>query len=889
MPFGIKPAVEEYQQDVLTGLAGIAVIAEDILEYRHGDSMVEAVADHVLAMVAKLTMSKFQSSAVGPFLDFHFCTWVLLDPVGSQKCPPGNPLLVHQFMEIGADQQVAAQHRVPSSLDPLYGVVRRYLDVVQQNPFPTELLRMALNEPSSVRTSQVVRYQAGYLVCALIAALFFVAVPATGLCFCCSRHRRRCGGRLKADRRSLACRRNLLASCLSLATAILLAGVICAFIANQRVTEQMEPGARAVPATLRTLRKNIGSIPQGVQSVVDQFVVPRQQIIGDLNNVSRSIGLTIHSLLKEQVYSVLEAIQGRAQDLQNSLHHLQILNKTVRTLTHFQDELGLALRDRKESTVSLLDSPRCTSCARALGKAQSLEPGADYRRVPSVEQVLKTLSGLPKANFPDLIDKGNSTFNSMPDLAVVKMAQVVQELKDEVNKVSEKVQYIADSFPVSDYTQPLNDALMHAENKSRPYLQEVKHYEKYRWIVGIVLCSVVLLVVACNLLGLSLGACGLAMREDPSDYESRGEAGAKLLLVGIGFSFLFSWLLILLVFATFLVGGNVQTLLCKNWANQEIYKFIDTPGNLPPSMNLTQLLSLKRNLNLTSAYQVCKKGTGLWDILQLRDAYNLEDHLHLSQYTRDFQKHLNNFNLQFEEIHFLDGAGRRDLETFQQSGIDQLDYPMFQAEMQNPVVRTSLEDLARDLEGLRKIQNNITIAGRLANESQALWKIQNGTVLTQEALVVKLNESVQFLSAMAPHLQPLLKRTMAEIALVETMLPGQVQRLLRHEISCFTRKELGYFSQYLNWVRRTLTEDVASCQPLATALDNGRVILCDRIAEPWNAFWFSLGCCTLFLIPSIIFAIKLTKHFRPIRNRLISTASEETYPFHIPRVTALKL
>lgn len=96
---------------------------------------------------------------------------------------------------------------------------------------------------------------------------------------------------------------------------------------------------------------------------------------------------------------------------------------------------------------------------------------------------------------------------------------------------------------------------------------------------------------------------------------------------------------------------------------------------------------------------------------------------------------------------------------------------------------------------------------------------------------------------------------------------------------------------------------MASCQPLATALDNGRVILCDRIADPWvgfpslgrpepsgalglplpcpprtaqprafslqNAFWFSLGCCTFFLIPNIIFAVRLTKHFRPIRNRLM--------------------
>ncbi|XP_067388408.1 prominin-2 [Emydura macquarii macquarii] len=814
---------------------------------------------------------------------------VLLGPVCSQQCLPGNPLLIHQFMEIGTDQRVPAQHRVPSSLDPLYGIVRHYLDVVQQNPFPTELFRVALNDPSSVRTSQVMHYEAGYIVCAAMALLFFVMVPAIGLCLCCCRPRRRCGGHIKAYRRSLACRRNLLMVCLSLTTVILLAGVICAFVANQWVKDQMEPGVRAVPATLRTLRRHIDNMPQGVQSIVEQFAVPRQQIIGDLNNVSRSIGLAIHSQLKERVYSALAAMQGRARDLQNSLHHLQIINKVVRTLTQYQGELGLVLRDRRESAVSLLDSPRCTSCARALGRAQRLELGADFSRVPSVEQVLKTLSGLPRANFPDLIHKGNSTFNSMPDLAVAKMAQVVQDLKDEVNKVSEKVQSIADNFPISDYTQSMNDALLTAENRSHPYLQEMKHYERYRWILGIFLCSVVLLVVVCNLLGLSLGACGLAVREDPSDYESRGEAGAKFLLAGVSLSFLFSWLLILWVFATFLVGGNVQTLVCKNWANQEIYKFIDTPGNLPPSVNLTQLLGLKRSLNLTSAYQNCKQGAGLWDVLHLREPYNLDDHLLISKYTRDFQKRLDNFNVHFEEIHLLDSKGRQDLETFRQSGIDQLDYPAFQAEMQNPVVRTSLEDLATDLEGLRKIQSNLTIAGRLANESQALRKIQNSTVLTQEALVAKLNESVQFLSAVAASLQTLMKQTTAEITLVETQLPAQAQRVLKHEIGCFTRKELGYFSQYLNWVRRTLTEDVASCQPLSTALDNGRVILCDRIAEPWNAFWFSLGCCTFFLIPSIIFAIKTTKHFLPIRNRLISTGSEETYPFHIPRVTALKL
>ena len=50
------------------------------------------------------------------------------------------------------------------------------------------------------------------------------------------------------------------------------------------------------------------------------------------------------------------------------------------------------------------------------------------------------------------------------------------------------------------------------------------------------LCSVVLLVVVCNLLGLNLGIWGLSAREDPSHSEAKGESGARFLMVyeGLG-------------------------------------------------------------------------------------------------------------------------------------------------------------------------------------------------------------------------------------------------------------------------------------------------------------------------------------------------------------------
>ncbi|XP_033014929.1 prominin-2 [Lacerta agilis] len=814
---------------------------------------------------------------------------ILLDPVHSQQCSLGSPSPILQFADVGAEQRIPAHHRVPGSMDHLYALVHSYLEVVQQNPFPTELLRDALNDPPSAKTPQILQYQTGYIICATIAVIYFVAVPMTGLCLCCCRKRRRCGGRIKAYRRSLLCQRNLLMFCLLLTTLVILGGVICGFAANQKVKEELEPGTRDALNTLQVLRHHMNWVPRGVQLTVEQFTVPKQQILSDLNNVSWTIGTTIHLLLKGNVYSAMDALKARGQDLQNSLHHLQTLNKTVEALIQQQDELEPALKDRKQSLTSLLEDPGCIYCAGALSQAQSLELGTNYRKVPSVEKVLKTLHGLPKANFSEMVRRANNSFNSIPGLALVKMADVVQELKEEIEKAAQKLQSIMDDFPISDHTRPMNDALVKAENKSRPYFLEAKRYERYRWLAGVIACTVILLIVFCNFLGLSFGTYGLVLREDPSDYERRGEAGARLLLIGVVFSFLFSWLLILLVFGTFLLGGNVQTLVCKHWANQEIYRFIDMPGNLPPSMNITEHLGLKKSLKITSAYQQCKNGAGLWEVLQLEDNYTLDKYLQVSKYTAEFQKRLDNFNIRFEDIVLLNAEGKKDLETFRDSRINRVDYANFRAEMHNPVVRTNIQDLAVELERLSKVQNDRALFERLTEEARKLKEIQNTKVLAMEDLVAKLKESVDYLSTLGPGFQAEINNTESQIGLIEKMFPIQTRKILRQELDCFVRKEVGYVSQYLKWLKSVLTEDVASCKPFSTALDNGRVILCDRIADPWNAFWFSLGCCAFFLLPSIFFAIKTTKHFRPIRHRLVSTGSEETYPFHIPRVTSLRL
>uniref|UniRef100_A0A8C4UG26 Uncharacterized protein n=1 Tax=Falco tinnunculus TaxID=100819 RepID=A0A8C4UG26_FALTI len=230
--------------------------------------------------------------------------WALLRPAGAQQCHLASPGNVLRFTDMHAEIRVPALHRVPSSLDPLYGLVRRCLDLIQQNPLPTELLRTALNDPSSVRMSQV-SWDVGW------ENPTGMAPGGSAL------HRGHAGGRdvllLLPEPPAVwgppACPPALAGLppplpaslpvphvphhpvsppkypketapspwvggtvsyragrlCRAAPHRLLTPGrisVVCAFVTSQRVKWQLELGLGAVPTTLRTLRQHIDNVPQ---------------------------------------------------------------------------------------------------------------------------------------------------------------------------------------------------------------------------------------------------------------------------------------------------------------------------------------------------------------------------------------------------------------------------------------------------------------------------------------------------------------------------------------------------------------------------------------------------------------------------------------------------
>ncbi|KAK1332821.1 hypothetical protein QTO34_006352 [Cnephaeus nilssonii] len=807
-------------------------------------------------------------------------------------CESLGPATRLTFTRAARDRWLAPRVRAPGPLDHLYGTVRRFLSTVQLNPFPAELVRNVLNEPASVKVDEVVRYEAGYVVCAVIAGLYLLVVPTAGLCFCCCRGHQRCGGPVKTEYKEMACERGTLMTFLLLTTLVLLIGVVCAFVTNQRVHEHMGPSVEAVPETLLSLRGLVSDVPQELQAVAQQFSVPQNRVLKDLDGVAASIGSTIHTQLRSSVYGMLASLLSLGQALQVSVDHLRALNATLLELREGQQDLDQAISVHRARLRDLLQEPSCQGCQETLSQAHGLELGADFSQVPHVDDVLHRLEGVPEANFSSMVQEENSTFNALPLLAPLQLADVVKELKKAVAQQPRGLKTLAKAFPNWEAASRWSQALEKVENSSRPYLKEVQRYEKYRWIVGYILCSVVLLVVVCNLVGLNLGIWGLSAQRDRSHLEAKGRAGARVLMVGANLSFLFAAPLILLVFSTFLVGGNVQTLVCRSWESGELYEFVDTPGNLPSSMNLSHLLGLKKNISILLAYQQCRKAAPLWRVLQLNDSYDLETYLDLSQYSAKLEQELQNFKVDMESLDLLSPAGLRDLKALQSSGLSNIHYPGFLIQIEKPVVNTSVEKLAHDLEGLSHSQGNSVLGNATAGGGPRAQNPLPGEGPPPAEPCGQAQHQCQdsgILSTKPPGGSGDGRRetsgALDRVTHLKGELPAWAARILRNESECFLTREMGYFSQYVAWVREEVTQHIATCQPLSGALDNGRVILCDMMADPWNAFWFCLAWCTFFLVPSIIFAIKTSKYFHPIWKRLSSSSSEETQLFHIPRVT----
>ncbi|XP_067156241.1 prominin-1-A-like isoform X1 [Apteryx mantelli] len=754
-----------------------------------------------------------------------------------------------------------------SSTPGLVGMVHGFLRLVQPNALPAELIaELGREESSREQVQELLRYELGFLVCAAIGLLFIILVPLVGCCFCCCRCCGNCGGRMyqKQGRRS-GCRRRALYASVLLVSAVLLAGDVCAFISNSRLSQAVSGTFPNVNATAGDLRAYLASIPEQINFIAASSDVPLGRANASLQSIGPTLGGVIISGIRRSVNEAVGSLQSLLGVMGTLAAAFGGINSTSRRLEELQSDYSQWLAGLRATINRTLQD-----CGQPCGDVSlgSLEFKANFSAIPSVEQQLKALEDVSGSNLVANLEKVNRTLNETPDKVHEQSRDVVTKTQGQLGQIRQAISNMPERLPVKNLESSGVAFLDNATSTLEEYREPVTAFEKLRWSVCALLCCMVLLVVICNVFGLVLGPLGLEAAALPTERGCLSNAGGNFFMAGVGFSFLFSWLLMLVVLVPFVLGGNIYMLFCQSLQNQQLFQLLDTPG-LIPGFNLSQVLG-EGSTNISELYRQCRDDAALWQTLHLDQWVSLDELLNISQYTAEISTAFEKVNITLSPISLLNQSHKDLLLKASRLG-QPPDFARSLAQLDQNVTRGSLQDLAAELELLAE-KAGAGAKQDLEDGARKLRELDREMNVSFSRLLQNLKEDIYLVERRAGGLQAQTNATLQKVEQTQASLGRETASIIRNETRAFLQQLLGFFETYVAWAKSSLTREVARCKPVARTLDSVEAMACDYILDSVNAFWFSLGWCTFLLLPSIILAVRLAKFYR----RMDSTDVYET-------------
>lgn len=759
--------------------------------------------------------------------------------------------------------------------------VQSFLYTVQPHPFPKDLILKIAKDPEQVLSNQELRkeilvYEVGFLVCVAIGILYIFLMPIIGFFLACCRCCGNCGGKMyQKQTSSIHCLRRTLYFSVFAVTIIIFAGNICMFRSNEALKVSVDQSSLELNSSIGDIRTFLTAVPQQVENVLNEGSRTVQEVTRNLDDIGRQVGEKIQQRFKGTLDPALQSVKLLHQESLNSSERLDKLNSSLAQLQSSIDRIQgnvSAVRDRINQTLS---KPDCVGCHNLTEDMQKLTLDITIS-APSLHEFQAALDEVIKADLQSKISEAEDFFSTIPERVTNETKDLVHDSKQQLDAIKTQILQFSQELNLS----ALNDVsgtLKQAQSDIDEFLPKVKRAEDIRWSVGVALCCLVLLVVASNILGLIIGPLGLSPKVDPTNRSCTSDCGGIFLMMGAGFSFLFSWLFMILVLLLFLLGGNMYTLICRPWNNGQLLKFLDTP-DLIPGLELGPSLGLKTKINLSVIYRDCEKDQPLWTTLHLYELVDLGDLLNVSKYTAQIQEEFENNNITLSSVDILSSDLIKQLANISDKATRFNSTAVTQ--QMNAISSINLNTTADKIDSVSTKQPP-DIKNELQNEAAKLRQIQADIETNIFPQVKNLNSSIKSLQSTTEKTIGTVGEVLSKVGEAQDFLNTNTTRIVKTESRRFLDCQVEYFTAYADWANIMITQQVGRCGPVARAVDSAEAVLCLNMVEPLNAFWFSLGWCMMFFIPSIIFSIKLAKYYR--RMKYSDVFDNHIIMNHIPR------
>nr|XP_029135999.1 prominin-1-A-like isoform X5 [Labrus bergylta] len=796
--------------------------------------------------------------------------------------PPGK--LDFGYVPAGVYETLA--HYEPGPIGILFHLVHGFLYVVQPNAFPEDLIvRLAKDKFGAIQTEyqKAIYYEIGFLVCSAVGLLFAVLMPLAGLFFCMCRCCDNCGGEMhQRQRKNADCRRGLLGTLLFSTSLVITIGVLCAYAANQNLSSQVKNIRRLVNSNMRDLHTFANDTPMQIDYLISQYATAKNKVIYDLDNIGPLLGGRIHDQLDKEVNPALDRALNMAGAMRETKEALENVSVGLEVLKEGTGKLNFNLSLVRTSINRTLNDPGChdeesdaTSaqlCRNIRQSLSQLQISANYTRLPKVNTQLEKVNDVMNTDLSAIVQRGYASLNDTPHMVIEQTRSVVENVQGLVDGIGNNISSFSKIFPVQNCLSNFTIFINHAHAKIEDQYPEIDQMDFYRWIGCIALCCMVVLVLAFNYLGLLCGTLGYDKHASPTTRGCISNTGGTMLMAGVGFSFLFSCVLMGVVTLFFLAGGNMEKLFCEPFHTKEVFKVVDTDYLVNPEWKnfIPGYIYNDSDLELTaeSLYSTYKENKGIYSAMRLDKVFNISTFLNTTLFTKEVVGQLDGVKIDLRGIILLESEGKQNLLDFSEVGLSEINYADYLEEVNKGVTVVDLLSFARELEAQTDLMPRGGLQTALKGHIGTLRQIHRQQIIPMEQAMKyvrarsALNQSMRFLERTASDLPNKVLAVIEAIEAAQYLISQNATQIINQETGKYTATIVGYFHQYIEWVKTSLVMEVAPCKPFSNMVDTVEIITCSFLVDSMNTFWMGLGCSTLFLLPSVILAVKLAKYYR---------------------------
>ncbi|XP_067672731.1 prominin-1-like isoform X2 [Haliotis asinina] len=748
------------------------------------------------------------------------------------------------------------------SMDVLYDMVKGFLRTVQPKKI-TELKWLNVTDlikgrfPAEMTEwKNYTDYLVGFAVCLAVGILFCIIMPIVGCCFCCCRCCGKCGGRKKEkDPKRAKCKRVSYCTILLIINTVMLAGVVCAFVTNDLIHRYLRNENN------HGLAGRLGQALTGFENyVADTMDDVQARALGAFDSTRASLVKEINTTASSAVDRVADLVNAsslikQATDLSKNV------NETQKDLTDVASYLGSLQSDGTHLTTQLKIikdnlTAACASGCNQLNFSQ-YETDANFTGLNNLSsQATKVAQSLDMKKF---IDQAEGTLDQAKQNASGEVQDQIKASVDKLDDIRSSIKKQIGDFRTqfNQTTKFASDAMKSLNETTTPSM--LKIYD-YVWYAGIGVSSVYLLIVLCYYLGVLFGICGERPGYD-APCCNKG-IGANFLMAGVGFSFIFSWLLMLLVIVFFIIGGPTFTELCRYFDahNPSELKFITDPLSQQFNLSGTLYGNPSVKFDLVQVLDDCKQNKAVYQALKLENVFNLSSLINLNEVDATIDKiAAQNFTL--PAVSLISDDLKTSIDDFGRSGLDTIDFTSFDTQTSKKLTATNLTEAAGQLRTAADTTTNQTLKAVLIANAQALEQLDTDYVRNMTSNVNKLKMALDSLKTHR-NIQDLTVDLVANLNASQSTFNSRRNGLVKEVITNLTSTLKSTTRSTVDGLIDTVENNVGRCRPLFDSIYQVTDSICVAGLNPLNGLWFSWGWCIFFFIPCIIFAVKLAGLYR---------------------------